>query len=475
MKKPLLFAILFISLSAILLLGTSCKKTKAATDPPSLTTNDVILDVTSTTAQSGATITSIGSSAITANGVCYSTTNQTPTVNDLKTTDPIITYTYTFTSNLTGLTPNTTYYVRAYATNQYGTGYGAVVKFITSSTLSGVTGVVTTFTGNATRSFADGTGAGATFNNPQGIAMDAQGNMYVADAFNNRIRKIAPDGTTTTIAGTGAAGYSGDNGTALNATFYGPRGLAVDNQGNIFVADFGNNVIRQISPSGIVTTLAGNGVAGYVNGTDGHLIGKANTDTVEFNSPAGVAVDNKGNVFVADYNNNSIRKITSTGVVSTIAGNKTAGYLNGTTNTTTGTYTSFDKPSALVLDAAGNVYVADTGNSAIREITPASVVTTVAGGPGQSALVGYPGGIAIDAQGDFFIADQSGRVIELTAAKVLYDLAGVPNVTGFADGSGTAAQFNTPQGIGVDAAGNIYVADSNNNRIRKVVITISND
>jgi sugar lactone lactonase YvrE len=466
MKKPLLIAILFVSLSAILL-GTGCKKTKVTTDPPSLTTNDVILDVTSTTAQSGATITSLGSSAITANGVCYSSTNQTPTINDLKTTDPIITYSYTFTSNLTGLTPSTTYYVRGYATNQYGTGYGAVVKFVTSSTLSGVTGAVTTFAGNATGGYADGMGAGATFNNPQGIAVDAQGNIYVADAFNNRIRKIAPDGTATTIAGNGTAGYSGDKGTALNAQFYGPRGVAVDAQGNVFVADFGNNVIRQINTSGIVTTIAGNGTAGYNNGTG--------IDTVEFNSPAGVAVDNKGNIFVADYNNNVIRKITSAGVVTTIAGTKSPGYINGTVNTTTGTYASFDNPSALVVDASGNIFVADAGNSAIREITPAAVVTTVAGGPGQSSLVGYPAGIAMDVQGNFFITDQSGRVVELTAAKVLYNLAGAPNVAGFADGSGTTAQFNTPQGIGVDASGNIYVADSNNNRIRKVVITITND
>ena len=465
MKKPLLFAILFISLSAILL-GTGCKKTKAATDAPSLNTNDVILDVTSTTAQSGATITSIGSSEITANGVCYSSTNTTPTINDLKTTDPIITYTYTFTSNLTGLTPSTTYYVRAYATNQYGTGYGATVKFVTSTTLSGVTGAVTTFAGNATGGYADGTGAGATFNNPQGMALDAQGNIYVADAFNNRIRKITPSGTVTTIAGNGTAGYSGDKGNALNAQFYGPRGVAVDVQGNVFVADFGNNVIRQINTSGIITTIAGNGTAGYNNGTG--------TDTVRFNSPADVAVDNKGNIFVADYNNNLIRKITSAGVVSTVAGTLSPGYVNGTVNTTTGAYVSFDKPLALVLDAAGNIYVADSGNSAIREITPALVTTTVAGGPGQSTLVGYPAGIAMDALGNFFITDQSGRVIELTAARVLYDLAGAPNVAGFADGSGTAAQFNTPQGIGVDASGNIYVADSNNNRIRKVVVVNSN-
>src|ERR1700744_2100319 len=130
MKTPLLIVVLFISFSAILL-GTGCKKTKTVNDPPTLTTNDVILDVTSTTAQSGGTITSLGSAVISANGVCYSTTNAVPTIANTKTTDPIISATYTFTSNLTNLTPNTTYYVRAYASNEFGTSYGSVVKFNT--------------------------------------------------------------------------------------------------------------------------------------------------------------------------------------------------------------------------------------------------------------------------------------------------------------------------------------------------------
>lgn len=460
MKTPLLVITLIISVA---FLNSGCKKAPAAVnDPPSLTTNDVILDVTSTTAQSGGTISSIGASSITANGVCYSTTNQTPTIANQKTTDPIISTSYSFASNLTGLTANTTYYVRAYATNSYGTGYGSVVKFTTSTTLSSVTGTVTTFAGNAISGYGDGMGSGATFSNPIGLASDASGNIYVSDSFNNRIRKIAPDGTVTTIAGNGTAGlYDTDTG-ALNAEFYGPQGLAVDTKGNIFVADFGNNVIREITAAGVVTTVAGNGTAGYVDG--------AALTAAEFNSPSAVALDNNGNIYVTDHNNNMVRKITSAGVVSTIAGTKTPGYVNGTVNTTTGTYASFRNPNGLVVDAAGNIFVADLGNSAIRQITPAGVVTTIAGGPGQASLVGNPIAIALDANGNFFITDESGRVIELTAAKVLYDLAGASNVAGFADGSGASAQFNTPQGICADPSGNIFVADFNNNRIRKVVI-----
>jgi len=458
MKTRLLSATLFISFS-VLLLTTSCKKTPVVNSAPSLTTTDVILDVTTTSAQSGGTVTNTGTSAITANGVCYSSTNQTPTVDNAKTTDPVISTSYTFVSNLSGLTAGTTYYVRAYATNAYGTSYGSVVKFTTSSTVVTVTGAVTTFAGSTTSGYSDGTGTGAQFNSPQGIAVDAQGNVYVSDTFNNAIRKITPAGVVTTIAGTGIAGYT--DGPAAAAQFYAPQGLAVDTKGDVFVADYGNNVIREITPAGMVSTFAGNGTAGYVNGA---------ATVAEFNSPAGVAVDASGNLFVADHNNNVIRKITSAGVVSYVAGTLTAGYVNATVNTTTGVYGAFNNPNGIVVDATGNLFVADLGNNAIREITPAGVITTVAGGTVQSAVLGYPAGICIDHSGNLFITDESGRILELTSAKVLYVLAGASNVTGFADGTGTTAQFNTPQGIAVDGSGNIYVADYNNNSIRKVVV-----
>ncbi len=459
MKTPLLFALLIISFSVVLL-GTGCKKTPATPNSaPSLTTTDVILDVTTTSAQSGGTVTNVGTSAITANGVCYSSTNQTPTTDNSKTTDPVISTSYTFISNLSGLTANTTYYLRAYATNAYGTSYGSVVKFTTSSTIVTVTGAVTTFAGSTTSGYLDGTGAGAQFSSPQGVAVDAQGNVYVSDAFNNAIRKITPGGVVTTIAGTGIAGYN--DGPAATAQFYAPQGLTVDAQGNVFVADYGNNLIRKITPAGVVSTLAGNGTAGYVNGAG---------NVAEFSGPSGVAVDASGNLYVADHNNNLIRKVTSVGVVSYVAGNLTAGYINATVNTATGVYGAFNKPSGIVIDATGNLYVADLGNNAIRMITPAGVITTVAGGTVQSAVLGYPAGICIDHSGNLFITDESGRIMELTSAKVLYVLAGASNVAGFADGTGTAAQFNTPQGIAVDASENIYVADYNNNSIRKVVV-----
>ncbi len=464
MKTPLLPAIFFVSF-IILLSVVGCKKSTTDTSAPSVTTQDVILDLTSTTAQSGGTVTSVGGASVSGDGIVYSTTNKVPTLADVKSAAGLISNSYTFTNNISGLTPNTTYYLRAYATNEFGTGYGAVITFTTSSNLQAVTGVVTTFAGNGTSGFLDGNLTGSEFNSPTGMVLDAQGNMYISDSFNNRIRKIGTDGTVTTIAGNGTAGYV--DGPAAQAEFYAPQGLAIDAQGDVFVADYGNNVIRKISAAGTVSTYAGNGIAAFVDGNANKV--------AAFNGPAGIAFDKKGNLFVADRNNNMIRKITPTGGVSLFAGVLTASYNNEAVDSASGIWGAFTSPNGIVVDpTTGNIIVADLGNNAIRQITPAGVITTIAGGPGQTALVGYPAALSVDATGNIFISDESGRIIELTSAKTLYVLAGASNVSGYADGTGAAAQFSTPQGIGVDASDNIYVADFNNNRIRKVVITTSN-
>jgi DNA-binding beta-propeller fold protein YncE len=187
----------------------------------------------------------------------------------------------------------------------------------------------------------------------------------------------------------------------------------------------------------------------------------------KFNNPQGLAIDAQGNIYVADEGNNVIRKILTTHRVITIAGAKTAGYINATNE-----LAYFNNPSGVAVDAQGNVYVADQGNSAIRKIAPGNVVTTIAGGTSQSTLLNYPSAIAIDKSGNLYITDESGRILEYTTANVLYILAGSANVSGFVNGAGTVAQFSNPQGIAIDANGNIYVADKNNNCIRKITISM---
>lgn len=457
-RKALLPA-LFISITLLL---NGCKKSDTATTTttttvPTITTDALIINLTSTTAQSGGSITDAGTSAVTATGVCYSASNKTPTIADTKVTADLSTLSALpaqVSVALTGLTAGTTYYVRAFATNSSGTAYGAAVQFTTSSALSGLITTVSTLAGSATAGYNNGLGAAAQFNNPGGVAVDAAGNIYVADSFNNRIRMITPGGTASAFAGKGTLGYT--EGAAADAEFYGPQGVAADGAGNIYVADLGNNVIRKITAGGGVSTFAGSGTAGFVNATG---------TSAQFNNPAGLAIDASGNIYVADRGNNAIRKITSAGVVTTLAGFKTGGYVNAT-----GTAAGFDTPNGVAVDAAGNVYVADQGNSAIRKITTAGVVTTIAGGPAQATLLNFPSALALDSQGNIFIADEGGRIIECTTTNVLYILAGTLNVSGFANGDGSTALFNNPQGIAVDASGNIYVADQDNNCIRKLTV-----
>jgi DNA-binding beta-propeller fold protein YncE len=456
MKKNLpALSILSFAFVAIVLFSTGCSKssdTTATPIVPGVQTTNVIANVNSTGAQSGGNIIYNGDDTVTVRGICWSQTNQTPTISDSKSVDPVVET--SFALNLTGLTANTTYYVRAFATSAAGTGYGNVIKFTTTGTTAMPTATVTTFAGNLTAGNTNGTGAAAQFNTPKGIAVDAAGNLYIADSFNNSIRKVTTGGVVTTLAGSGTLGYV--DGTGLGAQFYSPQGVVADANGNVYVADYGNNMIRKVTAAGVVTTLAGSGTAGYADGTG---TGSA------FKSPCGIAIDGGGNLYVADLGNNLIRKITSAGVVTTIAGYTYGGYVDST-----GIAAAFRSPGGIAIDAAGtNLYVTDQGNHAIRKVVISSgLVTTVAGTYTQSKTLNSPNGIVIDANGNIYFIDTAGRVMKLTSANVLYTLAG-SSTAGFADGIGTAAQFNVPQSL-VLYQGALYVLDSNNNLIRKLVL-----
>jgi len=319
---------------------------------------------------------------------------------------------------------------------------------------------VSTFAGSGIAGATNGTGTAASFNKPNGVGIDINGNVYVADVGNVLIRKITPAGAVTTFAGSGANGAT--NGTGVLASFFAPIAVTVDEASNVYVADFGNSLIREISPLGVVTTLAGTGLQGAVNGTG---------TAASFNGPVGLAVDASGNIYVADIENELIRKITSGGVVTTFAGSGVAGAGNGT-----GTGASFDGPHGIALDAAGDVYIADQGNNLIRKITPAGVVTTFAGsgaagaanGTGTAASFNAPQGVAVDASGNIYVADTGNNLIrKITTAGVVTTIAG-NGFKGAVNGTGTAASFNGPLSIAIDATGNLYVADDENNLIRKI-------
>ncbi len=319
---------------------------------------------------------------------------------------------------------------------------------------------VSTFAGSGTAGSNDATGTLASFNYPAGVCADAAGNIYVADQSNNKIRKITPAGVVTTFAGLGANGFANGQGTA--AAFLVPKGLCADAAGNIYVADYGNHEIRKITPAGLVTTFAGTGRIGNI---DGPII------SAKFSYPSGVCADAAGNIYVADTYNHKIRKITPAGLVSTLAGTGSAGNIDGPA-----TSAKFNYPSGVCVDASGNIYVADASNHKIRKITPSGAVSTLAGtgsngnndGPGIAAKFYYPSGVCVDASGNIYVADAyNDKIRKITPSGAVSTLAGTGS-HGSNDGLGTVASFYRPSGICADAAGNIYVGDSYNNKIRKI-------
>lgn len=319
----------------------------------------------------------------------------------------------------------------------------------------------------------DGTGSAAQFDIPHNVAVDASGNVYVSDTFNHTIRKITPGGVVTTIVGSPSnKGYVNGVGTAQAAQFNSPIGIGADTNGNLYLADNGNQTIRKITPAGVVTTIAGQvGIKGNLN---------ANGTNATFNSPNSTAVDSKGNIFVADLVNRTIRKIATDGTVSLFAG--TNG-LQGTNNGV-GTLARFQAPEGLAIDRSDNLYVADQGASTIRKIAPDGTVTTLAGlgkssgtndGVGNLARFASPEAVAVDASGNVYVSDTGNDTIRMiTSGGAVTTLAGSSVSSGTADGTNGTARFSVPRGIAVDSATNIYVADSGNSTIRKLTLAGTN-
>ncbi len=271
-------------------------------------------------------------------------------------------------------------------------------------------GLVSTLAGSGVVGSADGLGPVASFRNPSGVTVDGAGNVYVADTCNHKIRKISPGGLVTTFAGSGVAGSSDGTGTA--ASFANPVGLATGGSGNLYVADASNNRIRMISPAGIVTTLAGSGDPGSADGA---------AAASSFFRPYGVAVDATGVVYVADNLNHRIRKISPVGIVTTLAGSGESGSADGTAAAAT-----FSYPLGVAADAAGSVYVADFQNNRIRKIASGGAVSTLAGsgalgskdGTGAAASFRCPGGVALDAAGNVYVGDSgNNRIRKITPPK----------------------------------------------------------
>jgi len=321
-------------------------------------------------------------------------------------------------------------------------------------------GVVTTFAGNATAGAVDGKGTSARFDHPEGIDIDADGNLYVADTGNNTVRKITPAGDVSTLAGVPGA-YGNVDGSGTDARLNGPRGLAVDKAGNIYVSE-NSHSIRRITSAGVVTTLAGNLLSGSVDG---------NGTQAQFYQPLGVDCDATGNVFIADSFNSVVRRVTPTGTVSTFAGSPPAeGAVDGL-----GSVARFSSPRNVATDSAGNIYVADTLNFVVRKITPDGLVSTLAGmagaqdsvdGHGPNARFEYPSGVFVGPDGSVYVSDYS-TVRKITSAGLVSTIAGTPKNPGYRDGDAADAQFSEPVGIVMDSHGNLFVADQAHT-IRKI-------
>jgi len=330
-------------------------------------------------------------------------------------------------------------------------------------------GIITTVAGNGGQGFSGdgGLAVDAELNVPLGVTVDSAGNLYIADTGNNRVRKVDPSGIISTVAGNGTQGFSGDGAPAVNAELDGPAGLAVES-GNLYIADQGNQRIRKVDPASIISTVAGDGTQGF-SGDGGPAI------NAELGAPAGVTVHG-GNFYIADTFNQRIRKVNPSGIISTIAGNGTPGF-SGDGGPAISAMISY--PGSLGFDSKGNLYVGDDGNQRVRKIDSNGIISTFAGngqeffsgdgGPAVDAQL-YTFSVAVDGNGNTYIADTiNQRIRKVDISGIISTVAG-NGETGYSGDGGPAidAALNKPLGIAVDGSGNLYIADSANCLIRKV-------
>ena len=357
----------------------------------------------------------------------------------------------------------------------YGTGIGSLARLMPAR--------ITTLSGNGSWAYVDSSSStSASYRNPQGLAADALGNIYVADSVNQVVRKIAAGGgAVSTVVGNGSAARTGDGGAALSASLNTPTGIAVDSAGNLFIADQGNSVIRRVDAiSGIITTAAGGGTA--ATGSDGYGDGLAASGAI-LSGCGNVAVDYAGNLFISDSFHNLVRKVTAaTGIISVVAGGGSAAGSDGYGDGLAATSASLTNPTGLAVDASGNVYISDSGHSLVRVVSASTGIISVLAGTGgygylgdgsaaTAASLGSPAGLRLDAAGNLYVADFAFHVIRLvnTSSGMISTLAG-NGTAGHTGDSGMAmmASLNNPSDVVFDGLGNLLICDYSNNVIRQV-------
>ena len=333
--------------------------------------------------------------------------------------------------------------------------------------------IITTFAGTGIYG-GNGDGGAATssqLNYPDGVSVDISGNVYIADTHNNKIRMVNSTGIITTMAGNGTIGGGGDRGAATSAQLAGPYGISVDISGNVYIADTFNHKIRMVTRVGIITTFAGTGFAGD-SGDGGAAI------SAQLNGPFGVSVGISGNVYIADSSNSKIRIVDSTGIIRTFAGTGVGGSSGDGKAATSAT---LGYPTGVSVDISGNVYIAD--NNKIRMVNSTGIITTFAGtgawgwgdgdgGAATSATFGFPSGVAVDISGNVYITDTySSKIRKVNSTGIITTIAGTGEYGNSGDGeAATSAQLSWPYGVSVDISGNVYIADTFGNKIRKVVL-----